>query len=201
VSDYDDYPEDPYDDYAGDDEYPYHRYDEPYDESYSGANDFEDDPVDLDLDALFEDNLNAIERWARPTFMVLAVAPSACSSVRGCLVTLDIEPAVEGSCFCRFGSVVVKGVAGANGTVLCRAPPHELGHCQLHFSKDRKNWFGPVEFSFGASGGLESVLVFAPAGILMMVVCGVLIWGLSGWAQARAEANLRELAIVRRARR
>jgi hypothetical protein len=65
----------------------------------------------------------------------------------------------------------VNGIVKENGFVICKAPRHEIGVCQLQFWKDKTNWFGTKEFSFTVAIGLESFLVFASVGVIMKIIC------------------------------
>jgi hypothetical protein len=52
------------------------------------------------------------------------------------------------------------------------------------------------EFRIVTSNGLESLLVFAPTGVLLMLIWGLGIWVLSTWAQKRAAANMGQTVAV-----
>jgi hypothetical protein len=170
---------------------------------YGGEDDYaEEEPFDLELDEPFDDKLVPIEKWARPHYTIVGISPATCPTMGTCRVALEIVPRTEGHCFCRFDSVIVEGLVNGSGIAFCETDRHDTSVASVYFSKDRKNWFGPIQLAFVPVTGFHSLIVFAPAGMFLMLICGLGMWALSIWADGRAKANMRrEMAIMARARR
>jgi hypothetical protein len=180
-------------DYDSMDEDDYYHYGAPYRDDYEYDYEY-DMSAQLDKEEPFHDRLTDTIQWARPSFTVAAVAPDSCSYLGRVPVALKIEPKATGNCYCRFDGVaeLVRGVLNESGWAVCRAPPREPGESGVSFSKDARNWFGPVPFKYEVPNGLQSLMLFVPAGMAIAAVLALGVWGLTLIAQtsvAGSKAN------------
>jgi hypothetical protein len=133
-------------------------------------------PVD-DLPA--DDHLNETIRWARPSFSVVHIDPEAIGSFGPPSVALRLDPpAAPGHCYCKFDQDVVKGWVNGSGWAICPLPKLPPGMIVVRFSKDAQTWFGPIVMRSAVPSGLDSLMVFVPIGMAVMLGCGGLVWAL-----------------------
>jgi hypothetical protein len=144
----------------------------------------------LGFNESFDDRLNKSLKWVRPTFAITGISPDFCENLCRTTVKLTVVPPTPGHCYCRFREIIVKGFVDVDGVASCKVPKLWPGAVPVHFSRDRKNWFGPVEFRYGVvTGGLNSLLLFLPVGMCIIGVGGVGAYALTLFAKSRTVAD------------
>lgn len=130
----------------------------------------------------FDDNLTKItNEYVRPVYRIESIDPISSAANAHELVFLKIYPKATGSCFCKFDNIIVSGIIQLNSTAMCRAPEHKPGLVAVFFSKDKEQWYGPIEFKYDFPNGFGSLKLFFPVLLAIFAISGlaVLIFYLS----------------------
>jgi hypothetical protein len=138
-----------------------------------------------------DERLAAAKQWARPVFTLLEVHPQSSHHIGGGMIAIKLHPNTTGDGYCKFDTVIVKGVVNASGFALCQVPPHHPGAVAIFFSKDQRQWSGPIAFHYQLPTGFESLVIFAPMGIAIIVVGAIVVQVLARFARNRGRAGAR----------
>ena len=137
---------------------------------------YDGDLIDLD-DAEFEEAMRDTMRKAKPNFVLSEIVPGSMHHYGGKEVAIKVDPVREGFCLCRFDQIVVHGKVNGSGWARCRVPGHEPGHVPVFYSRNGKQWFGPIEFVYELPDGFETILVILPTVAVSAALFGLVIWG------------------------
>jgi ABC-type glycerol-3-phosphate transport system permease component len=173
----------------------YLAWDDDGDDSYSAG---------LGFDEPYDDLLNETLKWVQPNFTIAEILPDFCEGLCRTTVKLRVVPRAPGHCYCKFGLVVVKGWVDDEGIAACRVPVLSPGALDVRFSKDKRHWFGPVQFRYGVvTGGMNSLLMFLPAGLCALVVGVAVTYAIAWYAKMKMREDRRRHArfLSRRAKR
>ena len=156
--------------YVGEGSVKQHRYDGDYEDWYGG------DLIDCN-DGEFEEAMKDTMKRVRPNFVLSEIVPRSMHHYGGKDVVIKVDPVQEGFCMCRFDQIVVNGNVNGSGWARCRVPGHEPGHVPVFYSRNGKQWFGPIEFVYELPDGLETILVILPTVAVSAALFGLVIWG------------------------
>jgi hypothetical protein len=148
-------------------------------DSHGRYYDYQTEPFYAPTDEPYNDGLNGTLQWIYPTYRLLTVFPNRSHSHGQIQIAIQMEPIASCCGFCRFDTVIVRGTVNSSGFGICIAPPHRHGLAALWWSKDQKRWSGPITFWYLPPTGRESLLMFAPTGLLLLGSCALLIWFVS----------------------
>jgi hypothetical protein len=162
------------DDYYYSHHHGYHGYSYDYDMAFE---DMESYPEEL----TFNDNLTKQLEWLRPVYQIKDIRPKSVHHFLTKPISLEITPNISSNlfCFCKFDGVIIRGSVNSSGLAICKPPPHAPGMIPVFFSVNNETWFGPFEFLYESSGGLESLLLLAPTAVVFIGICAIVIYIIS----------------------
>ena len=77
-------------------------------------------------------------------FSISSIYPKKLAANEKTDVLLFVEPKINHTVYCKFGSIVKHGIIGLNNSIKCQSPALQIGEIYIQVSNDRRKWSLPI---------------------------------------------------------